>query len=159
RHRDRTGEGQKVETDLFRTALSICNYFLIEQALNRSNREGVGNRAQSGGPADLIRTKDGWIYVIAMGNAMFRRFARLVGREEELTEDPRFADDISRAEHGELLSEIANIWAAEMTTEEALAALDSARVPAGPLLSPQQVLDDPHARDQLFQYLPVDGLS
>jgi crotonobetainyl-CoA:carnitine CoA-transferase CaiB-like acyl-CoA transferase len=158
RHRDRTGQGQKIEANLFRTAASIVNYFLIEQALISSNREGIGNRAPSGGPADLVRTRDGWIYVIAMGNPMFRRFARLVGKEQELTSDPRFADDVSRAEHGAALSEIANQWSERFTTEEALRELAKARVPAGALLSPKQVLSDPHAREQLFQYVQVEGL-
>ena len=37
-------------------------------------------------------------------------------------------------------------WCGERTTAEALAALDAARIPAGPVLSPQQVLDDAHVR-------------
>jgi crotonobetainyl-CoA:carnitine CoA-transferase CaiB-like acyl-CoA transferase len=37
-------------------------------------------------------------------------------------------------------------WTAERTTAEALAALDAARIPAGPLHTPQQVLEDAHTR-------------
>ena len=37
-------------------------------------------------------------------------------------------------------------WCAERTTDEALAALDAARIPAGPVYSPQQTLDDAHVR-------------
>jgi crotonobetainyl-CoA:carnitine CoA-transferase CaiB-like acyl-CoA transferase len=37
-------------------------------------------------------------------------------------------------------------WTAERTTAEALKALESARVPAGPLYSPQQALEDAHIR-------------
>ena len=37
-------------------------------------------------------------------------------------------------------------WCGERTTAEALAALDAARIPAGPVLSPQQVLDDAHVQ-------------
>jgi len=37
-------------------------------------------------------------------------------------------------------------WTAERTTAEALAELEKARVPAGPLYSPQQALEDAHIR-------------
>jgi len=35
-------------------------------------------------------------------------------------------------------------WCAERTTAEALAMLAEARIPSGPVLKPQQTLDDPH---------------
>jgi crotonobetainyl-CoA:carnitine CoA-transferase CaiB-like acyl-CoA transferase len=43
-----------------------------------------------------------------------------------------------------MLSEMTREWAAELTMEEALTALAAAKVPGGPVLSPQQALDDPH---------------
>ena len=38
-------------------------------------------------------------------------------------------------------------WCAERTTAEALAALEAANIPAGPVYSPQQAVDDPHVRE------------
>ena len=68
-----------------------------------------------------------------------------MGEEHWLT-DPRFRTDELRAEHGEILSERTATWAAERTTSEALEQLAAARIPAAPVLSPQQVLEDPHVR-------------
>ncbi|MCG2840950.1 CoA transferase [Sandaracinobacter sp. RS1-74] len=157
-HRNRTGEGQKVETNLLQTALTVGNYFLFDQYFNRTNRVGTGNRAQSGGPADLIQTKDGWVYMVALGDAMFRRFMRMIGREE-LLDDPRFATDELRAENGEALSEIVTAWARQYSNAEILPILETNRIPAGPLLTPQQTLDDPHVREQFLMPVPVEGLS
>jgi len=159
RHRDATGEGQKVEANLLQTALMVGNYFLIEQVFNHTNRTGTGNRAPSGAPADLVPTKDGWIYAVALGNPMFKRLARLLGREEELLADKRFGSDESRAEHGEVLSEIMGEWSSQRTTAEALAELGKFNIPAGPLLNPQQVLDDPHVSSQFIERVEVPGLS
>ncbi|WP_068076767.1 CaiB/BaiF CoA transferase family protein [Novosphingobium lentum] len=158
RHRDLTGEGQQVETNLLQTAMTVGNYFLLDQHFNDTCRAGTGNRAQSGGPADLIQTKDGWVYMVALGDAMFRRFMRMIGREELLA-DPRFANDELRAENGEALSEAATAWARQYTTAEIMDILEANRIPAGPLLTPQQALDDPHVRDQFLVEVPVDGLS
>lgn len=156
-HRDRTGEGQKVETNLLQTAMTVGNYFLFDQYFNRSNRVGTGNRAQSGGPADLIRTKDGWVYMVALGEPMFRRFMRMIGRED-LVGDPRFANDELRAENGEALSAIVTEWAGQYGNAEVLPILEANRIPAGPLLTPQEALDDPHVRAQFLVEVPVEGL-
>lgn len=158
RHRDLTGEGQKVETNLLQTAMTVGNYFLFDQFLNQANRSGTGNRAQSGGPADLIQTKDGWVYMVALGDAMFRRFMRMIGREE-LIDDPRFATDELRAQNGEALSEAATAWAGQYVNAEILLILEANRIPAGPLLTPQEALDDPHVREQFLVHVPVEGLS
>jgi crotonobetainyl-CoA:carnitine CoA-transferase CaiB-like acyl-CoA transferase len=46
-------------------------------------------------------------------------------------------------------------WCETRTTEECLAELDAARIPAGPVYSPQQALDHEHVRAMKFM-LPVD---
>jgi crotonobetainyl-CoA:carnitine CoA-transferase CaiB-like acyl-CoA transferase len=156
-HRNRTGEGQKVETNLLQTAMTVGNYFLFDQFFNQTDRVGTGNRAQSGGPADLIRTKDGWVYMVALGAPMFRRFMRMIGREDLLA-DPRFATDELRAENGEILSAIVTQWAGQYGNAEILEILEANRIPAGPLLTPQEALDDPHVREQFLVEVPIEGL-
>src|SRR4029450_7315224 len=78
-------------------------------------------------------------------DTMCKRWARLMGEEHWLT-DPRFADDRARGDHGEIISKRMNDWTGERTTGEALAALEAAKIPAGPLYSPQQALEDAHIR-------------
>jgi crotonobetainyl-CoA:carnitine CoA-transferase CaiB-like acyl-CoA transferase len=156
-HHRRTGEGQLVETNLMQTALTVGNYFLFDQHWNRTNRVGTGNRAQSGGPADLIQTKDGWVYMVALGEPMFQRFMAMIGREDLIGHE-RFANDELRAENGAELSAIVSEWASQFTTSAVMDLLEKNRIPSGPLLTPQQALDDPHFRDQFFQDVDV-GLS
>ncbi len=69
---------------------------------------------------------------------------------EELGADPRFADDQKRGDHGELLSERMGKWCAGRSTEQVLRELEGARIPAGPVYSPQQVLEDTHIRAMQF---------
>jgi crotonobetainyl-CoA:carnitine CoA-transferase CaiB-like acyl-CoA transferase len=76
---------------------------------------------------------------------MFARWARLMGEEHWLT-DPRFKDDEARGDHGELISKRMSEWTAQRTTAEALAELERAKIPTGPLYSPQQALEDAHIR-------------
>jgi crotonobetainyl-CoA:carnitine CoA-transferase CaiB-like acyl-CoA transferase len=143
--RQKTGRGQKVEGALLRTAVAFNNPTLVEQQVVRPNRVATQNRGQTSAPSDLFRTKDGWIIAYAIGNPMFKRWARLMGEEHWLT-DPRFADDLARGDHGEIISKRMNEWTGERTTAEALDALETAKIPAGPLYSPQQALEDAHIR-------------
>ena len=140
-----TGRGQKVEAALLRTAVAFTNSALLEQQVIQVNRVATQNRGQTSAPSDVFRTKDGWIIAYAIGNPMFRRWARLMGEEHWLT-DPRFKDDQGRGDHGGVISKRMARWTTERTTDEALAELEKAKIPAGPLYSPQQALEDAHIR-------------
>jgi crotonobetainyl-CoA:carnitine CoA-transferase CaiB-like acyl-CoA transferase len=157
--RQKTGKGQVVEGSLFNTALTMMNGTAIEQAMIQRNRVATLNRSQTSGPADTFKTRDGWVLVQSVGGPLFKRWADLMG-ESHWLEDPRFKDDISRGDNGELISARLAEWCAERSTEEVLAAMEAARLPAGPVLSPQQVLDDPHvAAKGLFQPTAYPGLD
>ena len=156
--RQKTGRGQKVEGALLRTALAFNNPTLVEQQVRRVNRVATLNRGQTAAPSDLFRTRDGWIIAYAIGNPMFGRWAGLMGEERWLS-DPRFKDDEARGDHGEIISKRMSEWTAERTTAEALAALEAAKIPAAPLYSPQQAVDDAHIRAAgLLQNTEYPGL-
>jgi crotonobetainyl-CoA:carnitine CoA-transferase CaiB-like acyl-CoA transferase len=156
-HRARTGEGQIVDGSLLATGITYMQALLAERSLMGIERGQPGNAAFYSAPADTYRTRDGWIVVQTIGGEMFARWARLVGRDN-LIGDPRFADDLLRADNRAILTGTMNDWLATRTTAEALAELQAARVPAGPVLKLDEVLDDPQveARD-LLQYMEYPG--
>ena len=158
-HRRETGQGQHVESSLLGTALMISNTWLIEQSTTARDRVPTGNRGQTTGPNDLFRTRDGWIILQVVGNPLFERWAELMGEDHWLT-DPRFASDEARGDNGEALSERTARWCAERTTEQALGELQNARIPGGPVLSPQQALDDAHIQAMnFFSAVDYPGLT
>jgi crotonobetainyl-CoA:carnitine CoA-transferase CaiB-like acyl-CoA transferase len=157
--RQRTGKGQIVESALLADALTITNPTLIEQSLTKANRRPSGNRGQTAAPVDIFRTKDGWIMLQVIGQPIFKRWAALMGEPHWLC-DERFADDRSRGLNAGIICERMTLWCAERTTAEALSQLSAARLPAAPVLSPQQVLDDPHvAQMDLFEDVDFPGLA
>ena len=140
-----TGRGKWVEGALLATAVTLGNALLIEQGMIEANRVATGNRGQTAGPVDIFKTRDGWILVQVIGQPLFKRWAKLMGEDTWLT-DPRFKDDISRGDNGAVLSERMSRWCAERTSAEALEILAKAKIPSGPVLKPQQTLDDPHIK-------------
>jgi len=144
-HRSQTGEGQHVEGALLPTALMMSNAFLIERHLLGVDKPRMGNRGASVAPCDLYRVTDGWVLLQIAGQPMFRRWCRVIGRED-LIDDSRFVDDDSRWTHGDVLNDLMQEWCEGKTKAEVLAALEAAKLPAAPMHSTQDVLDDPHIR-------------
>ena len=157
--RQKTGKGQMVEGSLFNTALTMMNGTLIEQSAIQRNRVATLNRSQTSAPADTFKTKDGWVLVQSVGGPLFKRWADLMG-EQHWLDDPRFKDDITRGDNAELISARLETWCAERTSKEVLDAMEEVRLPAGPVMSPQEVLDDPHiAAKGLLQPVAYPGLD
>jgi crotonobetainyl-CoA:carnitine CoA-transferase CaiB-like acyl-CoA transferase len=152
--RKASGKGQWVEGALLATAVTLTNAMLIEQAVIEADRVPTGNRGQTAAPVDIFRTRDGWVLTQVIGQPLFKRWARLMGEEHWLT-DPRFKDDISRGDNGTIVSERMARWCAERTTADALEILGRAQIPAGPVLKPQQTLDDPQVQAMGF-FQPVE---
>ena len=158
-HRQQTGEGQIVDGSLLATGITYVQGLLAERAVLGIERRQIGNTSFYTAPSDAYQTKDGWIVVSAVGNEMFARWARLVGREDFIG-DPRFAGDQLRADNREAITEAMNAWLATRTTEQAIAELEKARVPAGPVMDLQQVLDDPQVKArELLKYVEHPGAA
>ncbi|MBI1212868.1 MAG: CoA transferase [Alphaproteobacteria bacterium] len=154
-----TGRGQLVEGALLRTATTFATQALLEQDMIAPDRVPTVNRGQNAGPADIFKCKDGWITILVNGDPLFRRWARLMG-EEQWLKDPRFANDQARGDNGAALSERTSRWCAERTVADALAELERAKLPAGPVFKPQQLLDDPHVNAAgYFASIDFEGLA
>lgn len=156
-HRSRTGEGQIVDGSLLATAVTFMQAMLAERSVTGIERVQRGNAGFYSAPADTYRTTDGWIILQTIGGDMFARWARVVGREE-LIADPRFATDLWRADHREVVTDAMNAWLAGKSTAQALEALEAARVPAGPVLDLPEVLEDAQVKARgLLEYCEYPG--
>jgi crotonobetainyl-CoA:carnitine CoA-transferase CaiB-like acyl-CoA transferase len=130
RHRDRTGEGQRVEVNLLSSLLAG----LVNQASAYTIAGAVpgrmGNAHPSISPYELYATGDGDL-IVAVGNE--RQFAALcdVLDAPQLAADPRFGTNSDRVAHRDALKqELLTLLAAAPASEWA-ARLTAARVPAG----------------------------
>jgi crotonobetainyl-CoA:carnitine CoA-transferase CaiB-like acyl-CoA transferase len=150
--RERSGRGQLVEGSLLRSGLIHTNSILIEQAVRAPDRVPQGNRGYLAAPGDLFRTRTGWLVVQSVGQAMFERWCDMVGRVD-LKAEPRLASDALRGQNSSMVSTVMAHWCESRTRDEVLAALAKAKIPAGPVYSPQEALDDPHI--QASDMLPM----
>ena len=158
-HRQKTGRGQLIDVSLLATGVTFMMPLLAERRARGIKREQLGNTGYYAAPSDVYSTRDGWIIVPTIGGPMFRRWARVVGRED-LIGDPRFKDDISRGDNAAAINKVMSEWCAVRSREEAMAELERARVPCGPVYDLDEVLADPQVRTRkLIQEIeyPSDG--
>jgi crotonobetainyl-CoA:carnitine CoA-transferase CaiB-like acyl-CoA transferase len=134
--RDRSGRGQHVQAALQATALAVFGSHLIEQGVTGINRVGTGNRVQTSAPSDVFATRDGHVLTHVVGNGLFRRWVKLmcgadVAAQKRWLDDPRLQDDAGRGEHSVEILATMRSWCASRTTDEAIAQLEAAGLPAG----------------------------
>jgi crotonobetainyl-CoA:carnitine CoA-transferase CaiB-like acyl-CoA transferase len=155
--KQKTGRGQVVDTSLLATGVAFMQALLIERHVRGAKRTQWGNAGFFSAPNDAYRAQDGWVMVQVNGQPMFERWARLVGRPD-LIDDPRCRDDLTRADHHELINEVMSAWTARRTRQEVIAELQAARIACGPVYDLDGVLADPQVKArELLRFIAYPG--
>jgi formyl-CoA transferase len=143
--RERTGEGQRIDTSLWEGALALGIWETAELWATGSAPRPLGSAHRLTAPYQALRTRDGHITVGGNNDKLWRRLCAAIGRDD-LPDDPRFATNPDRmANRPALVEELERALAARTTAEWVDVLLD-AGVPAGPILDYAQVVADPHTR-------------
>jgi glutaryl-CoA transferase len=124
------GIGQRIDVSIFESTLAV----LVNQAQN-AFVEGVapgrlGNAHPNIVPYETFGTADGEIAIAVGSERQWPRFCLSIGLPA-LADDPRFATNGARVENRRELVATLGERLAERTSEEWLAALDAADIPAG----------------------------
>ena len=160
-HRQRTGEGQMIDTALLQTGITFMAPIIGEWETGGKQRKQTGNRSPWTGPSDLYRTKDGrWVMLAILTDSIWRRFCRFIGRKD-LADDPRFHDDLARWEYHEIIDPVVSQWVASQTAEEVIAVAEKIPIPCGICYEQTEVAHDPQvkAREMLTEVPTPDGKS
>ena len=155
RHRDRTGLGQYIDVAMFDAMVSMTDLVTNFWSLGLRPAPGQGLAMV----LDGFEASNGWFIIQVGREHEFERLANLVGKPEWLT-DERLSTRAGWREHiDDILRPGVKEWAADKTNIEACKALADAGVAAGPCLTAQQVIDDPHvaARNMLMEIPRPEG--
>ena len=155
RHRDRTGLGQYIDVAMFDAMVSMTDLVTNFWSLGLRPAPGQGLAMI----LDGFEASNGWFIIQVGREHEFERLANLIGHPEWLT-DERLATRAGWREHmDDILRPGVKEWAADKTNIEACRALADAGVAAGPCLTAQQVIDDPHvaARNMLMEIPRPEG--
>jgi formyl-CoA transferase len=92
------------------------------------------------------------------GDSIFKRLMSVMGRDD-LGQDPALADNSGRVARVAEIDAAIGAWAAKLTVDQVLAAMDQASVPAGRIYTVADIAADPHyqARGMIEQVQMADG--
>ncbi len=142
-HRERTGLGQRVDGSLLQTAVSLLNYHAEGYLLTGAVPRALGSSHPSLSPYRNFRCRDGqWIFIAGANDRFWQRLAPALGLPE-MAADPRFATNIERVKHRRELETALEEAIAGHDREPLLKRLEEAGVPATPVNTVDQVMDDP----------------
>ncbi|MGK3957833.1 CaiB/BaiF CoA transferase family protein [Arthrobacter sp. R4] len=106
------------------------------------DRQRVGGRMEGIAPSNAYICKDGASIVVAgNGDSIYQRYMQTIGRPD-LAEDPTLQTNAGRWAKREELDQAIGAWTAELDAADALAALDDAGVPAGPIYTAADISTD-----------------
>jgi formyl-CoA transferase len=143
-HRERTGQGQHVDTSLLEAGLALTVREATEYWTTGRAPRALGSADRRSAPSQALRTSDGWIAVAAGDDARFASLCRALDRPD-LARDARFASGSDRlSEREALVAELERTTAKEPRAHW-LARLEAAGVPAGPVNTYAEALADPQA--------------
>jgi formyl-CoA transferase len=152
RHRDRTGEGQVVDSALYEAVLQVMESLVPEYVASGYVRERSGSVLPGIAPSNVYPCSDGEYLIGANQNTVFTRLCEAMGRPD-LAVDERYSSHVARGKHQVELDEIIAAWTKTLTIEELETLMVDHGVPAGKLYRPQDMLDDPHfqAREAIVE--------
>ncbi|MGO4145676.1 CaiB/BaiF CoA transferase family protein [Paenarthrobacter sp. YAF11_1] len=132
-HRAQTGEGQKIEVSMQEALMG----FMVSSF--HEHFEGMG-------PAGAyMEAKDGHIatHLPDLTDDQFTRYTTALGHPEAIS-DPNFADAEVRRKNLKLVQATVGSWMKEFTPKELFDILRAQKVPAGPVLTIKEILEDEH---------------
>lgn len=157
-HRERTGEGQRLDIPMFET---MAGFVLADHMGGRlfDPPEGpVGYPRLLSKDRRPYATRDGYICALIYNDGQWKRFLSAIGRPEIWSDDPRFATITTRTHHiDEIYGMVADVMR-ERSTAECITLLEGADIPVSPMNSLDDVIDDPHLAAKKF-FVDVDHPS
>lgn len=150
-----TGEGQFLDVAMMDTAMVLQAPQISNHLVNGDTPQLIGNRSPTGQPtANVFRTRDGHIQVIALRDAQIRGLFEALG-DATLADDPRCATLEARLAHYDEIFDMIEAHLATATTAEWLGRLADSGVPAAPIRSlPDAVRDTQFDSRSVFVNVP-----
>ncbi len=144
-NRSVTGQGQSLDISLMDGLISILATAIPNFIANNEIQKPFGNRDKVTSPANVFKATDGYVYIHAGTDPLFKRLAGLMG-QPELIVDERFAKSDTRMENGEQIEQIVQEWLGDMETQDIVSQLSEAGIPVGKVNTIEDVVNDEQVR-------------
>jgi crotonobetainyl-CoA:carnitine CoA-transferase CaiB-like acyl-CoA transferase len=141
-HRERTGQGQQVDTSLLDGQLAMLTYQSGSYFATGTPPRSSGNMHPTIVPYGLYRAADAYFNLAVGTDDLWRRFCAALGLED-LRDDPRFASNRARLAHRDELNALLEPALAARPVAEIQRLMDAAGVPCGAVRDLDAIFSDP----------------
>jgi crotonobetainyl-CoA:carnitine CoA-transferase CaiB-like acyl-CoA transferase len=151
--RERTGLGERIDVALVDSMVSAMETVIQIYLAEGRVPQRVGNRYEFIAPYNSFAAEDGWVVIGVGGQEVWKRFCQVIG-QEALVEDPQFLTNRDRVKNVVRLEGIVTQWTSRRKVSEIVSLLMGASVPCSPILSVDQICNDPHiakAREMIVE--------
>jgi formyl-CoA transferase len=142
--RERSGEGQWVQTSLMESILSMMDLHTARYLMEGHISKQQGNGHPTGVPTNAYQTSDGYVNVSIMPRK-WAAFCKALDCEEAIG-DPRYETREARIAHRDDCNAMIAARMKTYTTDEILKRLADYDCPAGPVYTIDQAFADPQAQ-------------
>lgn len=158
RERNSEGEGQVVDIALYESMFNLMEAVVPEFDGAGVVRQPSGTTVTGIVPTNTYRCKNRKYVVIGgNGDSIFQRLMETAGYPE-LAADPRMSNNAGRVIHEAEIDHALATWCLSRESDEILALLEQARVPAGPIYNVEDMFADPHFNARgLFEQVEING--
>ncbi len=143
-HRQRTGEGQRVDVPMFENMVHLLLGEHMEGETFIPPRGPMGHPRALSRDRRPYKTKDGYLCTLVYSNKHWQAFFRMIGQPERFETDQRFSSQINRIRNIDAVYGFLAEVLETRTTAEWIELFLKYDLPVGPMQSLQEVLHDPH---------------
>ena len=152
------GTGQVVDVAIYESVYNVLESIVPEYDGAGLVREPSGSTLTGIVPTNTYPCADGrYVIIGGNGDSIFKRLMRAAGRDD-LADDPRLSDNAGRVAHQREVDDAIALWTRTLEADRVLAILDGAGVPAGPIHSVADMMEDPQYNARgLFETVEAGG--
>ncbi|NP_001229612.1 uncharacterized protein LOC585781 [Strongylocentrotus purpuratus] len=144
-HRMQTGEGQRIDTNLLSTQVSLLTHLATNYLMDGREAKRRGTQHESIVPYQAFKTADGYLIIGAGNDRAFQTLCKRICLSE-LAEDPQYKTNAQRVLNRDVLLPVLSKRLSEKKTSDWMEVLEGCGFPYGPINTMGQVFDDPQVK-------------
>ncbi len=145
-YRERTGQGQVVDSAIYEAVLNMMESLITEYDKTGYVRERTGAVLPNVAPSNVYPTRDGGMILIAANqDTVFGRLTEAMGKPE-LSKDERYATHTARGARQKELDDLISDWTRTIDADSLEKLMEEFGIPSGKIYRTPEMLEDAHFR-------------
>ncbi|WP_267161854.1 succinyl-CoA:mesaconate CoA-transferase [Halovenus salina] len=143
-HRERTGDGQYVDTAMYDAMVSMCERTVYQYSYTGTSPSRRGNAHPTLFPYNAFETADGYVVIAAFSDGHWRGLCQQMDRPDLVADYPTASDRLAERD---MLREAIADWTQPQSSDDVIDALRGT-VPVAPVQDTSDIFDDPHLQNR-----------